>query len=113
MLVEEADCRQTRIDASPAIPFIASRLRDYGAMLGGIIGVRFAIDRLEGKWKMSQNRATKDWEGVVEELGRRGDRDGSRNGRNHYTPNHTERLRRPLHIYEITISTAVQLVPCC
>ena len=34
-------------------------------MLRGIVGFRFEIARLEGKWKMSQNRAEPDWKGVV------------------------------------------------
>ncbi|HKS62268.1 MAG TPA: FMN-binding negative transcriptional regulator, partial [Xanthobacteraceae bacterium] len=34
-------------------------------MLRGIVGFRFAITRLEGKWKMSQNREMPDREGVV------------------------------------------------
>jgi transcriptional regulator len=38
------------------------------AMLRGIVGFRFAITRLEGKWKMSQNREPQDREGVVEGL---------------------------------------------
>jgi transcriptional regulator len=37
-------------------------------MLRGIVGFRFAIARLEGKWKMSQNRETQDRLGVVEGL---------------------------------------------
>jgi len=41
-------------------------------MLRGIIGFRFAITRLEGKWKMSQNREMKDRDGVVRGLGKRG-----------------------------------------
>lgn len=40
-------------------------------MLRGIIGFRFAITRLEGKWKMSQNRDVKDRDGVVRGLGTR------------------------------------------
>jgi transcriptional regulator len=40
-------------------------------MLRGIVGFRFAIARLEGKWKMSQNREMKDREGVVRGLGER------------------------------------------
>jgi transcriptional regulator len=45
------------------------------AMLRGIVGFRFAITRLEGKWKMSQNRDPQDRDGVVKGLGsrRRGD----------------------------------------
>jgi transcriptional regulator len=42
------------------------------AMLRGIIGFRFVITRLEGKWKMSQNRDMKDRDGVVRGLRKRG-----------------------------------------
>jgi transcriptional regulator len=42
------------------------------AMLRGIIGFRLAITRLEGKWKMSQNRDIKDRDGVVSGLRKRG-----------------------------------------
>ena len=38
------------------------------AMLRGIVGFRFAITRLEGKWKMSQNREAQDRAGVVSGL---------------------------------------------
>jgi transcriptional regulator len=38
------------------------------SMLRGIVGFRFAIVRLEGKWKMSQNREMPDREGVVQGL---------------------------------------------
>jgi transcriptional regulator len=41
------------------------------AMLRGIVGFRFAITRLEGKWKMSQNREMQDRAGVVKGLGQR------------------------------------------
>jgi len=41
-------------------------------MLRGIVGFRFAITRLEGKWKMSQNREAQDREGVVKDLSARG-----------------------------------------
>ena len=37
-------------------------------MLRGIIGFRFEITRLEGKWKMSQNRETQDRLGVIDGL---------------------------------------------
>jgi transcriptional regulator len=40
-------------------------------MLRGIVGFRFAITRLEGKWKMSQNREMQDREGVVQGLNQR------------------------------------------
>jgi transcriptional regulator len=45
--------------------------RYIDVMLRGIVGFRFVITRLEGKWKMSQNREIKDAEGVVSGLGRR------------------------------------------
>ena len=35
------------------------------AQLKGIVGVRLVISRLEGKWKMSQNRSAEDRAGVV------------------------------------------------
>src|SRR6266567_1652021 len=41
-------------------------------MLRGIVGFRFAVTRLEGKWKMSQNHEPKDREGVAQGLGKRG-----------------------------------------
>ena len=37
-------------------------------MLRGIVGFRFEVARLEGKWKMSQNREAPDRLGVVEGL---------------------------------------------
>jgi transcriptional regulator len=39
-------------------------------MLRGIVGFRFAVTRLEGKWKMSQNRTPADLAGVREGLAR-------------------------------------------
>jgi transcriptional regulator len=44
-------------------------------MLRGIVGFRFPITRLEGKWKMSQNRDMKDRDGVANGLRARGDGD--------------------------------------
>jgi transcriptional regulator len=41
-------------------------------MLRGIVGFHFAITRLEGKWKMSQNRDKPDFDGVVKGLRKRG-----------------------------------------
>jgi transcriptional regulator len=41
-------------------------------MLRAIVGFHFAITRLEGKWKMSQNRDTTDFDGVVKGLRKRG-----------------------------------------
>lgn len=48
---------------------------NYLAMLArGIVGLKLAIARLEGKVKMSQNRETRDRAGVVEGLGARAER---------------------------------------
>jgi transcriptional regulator len=42
---------------------------DYIAkQLGAIVGVEIEITRLEGKWKMSQNRSAEDVDGVIEGL---------------------------------------------
>lgn len=38
-------------------------------LLGAIVGVELEITRLDGKWKMSQNRPAEDVEGVIEGLG--------------------------------------------
>lgn len=51
---------QWRVDDAPA---------DYvPAMIKGIVGVAIAIDRIEGKWKMSQNRPAADRVGVAQGL---------------------------------------------
>ena len=42
------------------------------AMLRGIVGFELAVERLEGKWKMSQNRSADDRAGVAEGLAREG-----------------------------------------
>ena len=56
-----------------ALPWAVTDAPDsfVAAMLRGIVGFRFAIARLEGKWKMSQNREMADRAGVVDGLGRR------------------------------------------
>ena len=54
-------------EASEAQPWALSDAPDsyIDVMLRGIVGFRFAITRLEGKWKMSQNREAEDRKGVV------------------------------------------------
>jgi transcriptional regulator len=49
------------VSDAPA-PFIEGQLR-------GIVGLEIPIARLEGKWKMSQNRTAADRAGVIEGLG--------------------------------------------
>lgn len=49
-----------QVDDAPS-SFIAAQMK-------GIIGVEISIDRIEGKWKVSQNRPEADRQGVVEGL---------------------------------------------
>ncbi len=44
-------------------------------MLRGIVGIEIRITRLEGKWKVNQNREAGDRAGVVAALEARGDED--------------------------------------
>ena len=44
-------------------------------MLKGIVGFSLPITRLEGKWKMSQNRPAQDRAGVVDGLAAEGRED--------------------------------------
>jgi transcriptional regulator len=60
---EKAEARPWEVSDAPE--------RYIEVMLRGIIGFRFVVTRLEGKWKMSQNRQMPDRAGVVEGLGRR------------------------------------------
>ena len=57
---EAAFTNQWSLDDAPA-----SFIRD---LLKGIVGVEIPIARLEGKWKLSQNRSAVDQKGVVEGL---------------------------------------------
>ena len=41
-------------------------------MAKGIVGVEIAVDRIEGKWKLSQNRSAEDREGVIAGLDKLG-----------------------------------------
>lgn len=43
------------------------------ALLHGIVGVEIEITRLEGKWKLGQNRPDADQDGVIDGLAARGD----------------------------------------
>ena len=52
------------VDDAPA-DFIASQIK-------GIVGIEFVITRIEGKWKMSQNRPEADRVGVAEGLAAQG-----------------------------------------
>ena len=62
--------RTPLIEQGPAVaPYNPPAVNNYiDVMLRDIVGFRFPVTRLEGKWKMSQNRTPKDREGVVKGL---------------------------------------------
>jgi transcriptional regulator len=72
--VTELTAQQERSESKPWAPSDAPAAY-VGVMLRGIVGIRFAITRLEGKWKMSQNRDVQDRAGVVTGLNNRDDGD--------------------------------------
>jgi transcriptional regulator len=69
-----------RQEAGRAQPWAATDApADYlKAQLKGIAGLERRIERLEGKWKMSQNRPAEDAAGVVEDLRSEGDTEVAR-----------------------------------
>ncbi len=46
------------VEDAPA-PFVAAQIR-------AIVGIEIPVSRIEGKWKMSQNRSEADRQGVIE-----------------------------------------------
>jgi transcriptional regulator len=68
--VTELTAQQESREAKPWSPSDAPAIY-IEIMLRGIVGFRFAITRLEGKWKMSQNREVQDRVGVVKGLSAR------------------------------------------
>jgi transcriptional regulator len=68
--VTELTAQQECSEAKPWAPSDAPATY-IEIMLRGIVGFRFAITRLEGKWKMSQNREVQDRVGVVKGLSAR------------------------------------------
>ncbi len=62
---ERARAQPWRVDEAPA---------DFlGAMMRAIVGVEIPIERIEGKWKVSQNRSAADRRGVAQGLRESGD----------------------------------------
>ena len=61
----------TMHEASFAKPWkVSDAPEDYVAsQMKGIVGMEFRVERLEGKWKLNQNRSEADRLGVVEGLG--------------------------------------------
>jgi transcriptional regulator len=65
--VTELSDQQERAEAHPWK--VSDAPESYiDVMLRGIVGFRFEITRLEGKWKMSQNREAQDRLGVIDGL---------------------------------------------
>jgi transcriptional regulator len=66
-----------RMEASQSRPWkMRDAPRDYlRQMLGGIVGIEIPINRIVGKWKVSQNRPPIDREGAVNGLHATGERD--------------------------------------
>jgi transcriptional regulator len=64
-------------EAGSAKPWAVSDAPDsfIAGMARAIVGIRLPIARLEGKWKMSQNREVDDRKGVAAGLSRRGEGD--------------------------------------
>jgi transcriptional regulator len=61
--------RPWSVDDAPE-PYIAGQLK-------AIVGVEIVIDRVEGKWKLSQNRSEADVAGTIEGLEAAGEREVS------------------------------------
>jgi transcriptional regulator len=62
-LTERHEGRQTNAWSPAALPANFSQ-----ALLGAIVGFEIAVDRLEGKVKLSQNRSAEDRRGVIAQL---------------------------------------------
>jgi transcriptional regulator len=72
--VTDLTAQQEKSETKPWAPSDAPSTY-IDVMLHGIVGIRFPITRLEGKWKMSQNREIQDQVGVVNGLRNRRDGD--------------------------------------
>jgi transcriptional regulator len=80
-LMDESGLRTLLVDLSAQFesgrpePWRAEALADdyVAKMLRGIVGVEIAITRLEGKWKMSQNKREEDRLGAIAGLRAAGD----------------------------------------
>jgi transcriptional regulator len=61
-------------EAETAMPWKVSDAPEefIETMMNGIVGLELPIGRLEGKWKVSQNRTMRDREGVLEGLSKQG-----------------------------------------
>ncbi|HEY4366306.1 MAG TPA: FMN-binding negative transcriptional regulator [Steroidobacteraceae bacterium] len=64
-----------RNEGARAVPWkVSDAPEEYlEKMLGAIVGLELTIERLQGKWKLSQNRSLADQQGVVAGLASEGD----------------------------------------
>jgi len=71
-LIEHLNALTTVHEAAFPTPWqVSDAPADYVAsLLNGIVGLELPIERIEGKWKASQNRSERDRAGVVEGLER-------------------------------------------
>ena len=76
-IIEDAEWLRTHLasltsihEAESPVPWkIGDAPEDYiAALLKGIVGLEMTIERLEGKWKISQNRSDEDRNGVAKGL---------------------------------------------
>ena len=76
-IIEDAEWLRTHLasltsiqEAESPVPWkIGDAPEDYiAALLKGIVGLEMTIERLEGKWKVSQNRSDEDRNGVAKGL---------------------------------------------
>ena len=79
---EDAEWLRTQItkmtnlrEASFPVPWkVTDAPADYiEKLIGAIVGIEIVVNRLEGKWKVSQNQPIENRAGVIEGLTRRGD----------------------------------------
>jgi transcriptional regulator len=73
-LTDHHEARRRDLDGTSEPWRVTDAPDDYvERMLGGIVGIEIPLARLEGKWKMSQNRVAEDREAVVAGLRAAGD----------------------------------------
>ena len=63
-------------EAGASAPWAVEQVADHAARLApGFVAFEIAVERLEGKLKLSQNRKPEDWTAVVERFGKSDDAD--------------------------------------
>jgi transcriptional regulator len=72
-LTAQSEANPVQSEANSAVPSAPWKLSDAPAdfirtLLNGIVGFELPVHRLEGKWKVSQNRTPSEKQGVIEGL---------------------------------------------